>query len=174
MRINNVNVEKIKQFLEEVKENSDKAKKSKKIEGEWDFNENRSQFKSKIEFQNGSMEILADSPEFMGGSGVAPDPIQYCLFGLASCYAATFASIASEKGIKLSKLKVTAENKVNLSMTLGLSKESIVEEVKLVLEVKSDSDKKEIEEAEKLANERCPGVYCLTNPIRLVTEVKIE
>ena len=47
MKINNVDVEQIKQFLEEVKENPEKAKKSKKIEGEWDFNENGPQFKSR-------------------------------------------------------------------------------------------------------------------------------
>lgn len=174
MKINNVNVDKIRKFFEEIKENPDKAKKSKKIEGEWNFNEEKPQFRSKIDFQNGSAEILADSPDFMGGSGIAPDPIQYCLFGLASCYAATFSSIASERGIKLSKLKVMAENKVNLSRTLGLSKEPIVEEVKLTLEISSDANKKEIIEIEKLANEHCPGVYCLTNPIKLLTEVKFN
>ncbi|MBS3101917.1 OsmC family protein [Candidatus Woesearchaeota archaeon] len=102
----------------------------------------------------------------MGGSGIKPDPVQYCLFGLAACYAQTFASIAAEKGIKLKQLNVAAENKVNLSKALGLSNEPIVE--KAILEVKASGEKGEnLDEIKKLAGQRCPGVYCLTNAIKL-------
>ena len=102
----------------------------------------------------------------MGGSGIKPDPVQYCLFGLAACYAQTFASIAAEKGIKLKQLNVAAENKVNLSKALGLSNEPIVENVKLQVNASSEG-KENLDEIKKLAEERCPGVYCLTNPIKL-------
>ncbi|MBI2652945.1 OsmC family protein, partial [Candidatus Woesearchaeota archaeon] len=103
--------------------------------------------------------------------GIKPDPVQYCLFGLAACFAQTFASIAAEKGIELKKLKVAAENKVNLSRALGLSNEPITEGVKLTVEVLSKADKSILKEIENLAKERCPGAYCLTNPIKLDIEV---
>jgi len=35
----------------------------------------------------------------MGGEGLAPDPIQYCLYGLAACYAGTFAGLAAAQGV---------------------------------------------------------------------------
>jgi len=57
-----------------------------------------------------------------------------------------------------------------LSMALGLSDEPIVEKVKLIVEV-SDVDKDKLKEIEQLTKERCPGVYCLTNPIKLDIEV---
>ena len=61
---------------------------------------------------------------------------------------------------------MAAENKVNLSKALGLSNEPIVE--KVVLEVKASGDKGEnLAEIKKLAEQKCPGVYCLTNAIRL-------
>ncbi len=171
MKLNNINLEKAGAFVEEVKKDKSKAIKVKRVEGSWDFREENPQFASTLEHPNGSTVVESDGPLFMGGSGIKPDPVQYCLFGLAACYAQTFASIAAEKGVELKKLKVAAENKVNLSRALGLGNEPIVERVKLLIEV-SDFNKDKIKEIEQLAKERCPGVYCLTNPIRLDIEVK--
>src|SRR3989338_2667975 len=171
MKLNNINLDKADAFVEEVKQDKSKAIKIKKVEGSWNFIEGKSQFKSTLEHPNGTTVVEADGPPFIGGSGIKPDPVQYCLFGLAACFAQTFASIAAEKGIKLDKLKVAAENKVNLSKALGLSNEPIVERVKLLIEV-SDVDKDKLKEIEQLAEERCPGVYCLTNPIKLDIELK--
>ena len=67
---------------------------------------------------------------------------------------------------------MTAENKVNLSRALGLGNEPIVEKVKLSVEVLSEAEKDVLKEIESLAKERCPGVYCLTNPIKLDIELK--
>ena len=171
MKLNNINLDKAGTFVEEAKADKSKAIKIKKVEGAWNFNEGKPQFASTLEHANGITIVEADGPPFMGGSGIKPDPVQYCLFGLAACFAQTFASIAAEKGVELKKLKVAAENKVNLSRALGLGNEPIVERVKLLVEV-NDVDKSKIKEIEQLAKERCPGVYCLTNPIKLDIEIK--
>ena len=171
MKLNNINLDKAKAFVEEVKKDKNKAIKVKRVEGSWNFIEGKPQFESTLEHSSGTTIVEADGPPFMGGSGIKPDPVQYCLFGLAACFAQTFASVAAEKGIELKKLKVAAENKVNLSKALGLSDEPIVERVKLSVEVSSEADKGRLKEIEELAKERCPGVYCLTNPIKLDIEV---
>mgnify|MGYP001607895140 CR=1 FL=1 len=171
MKINNINLEKAGTFVEEVKKDKSKALKVKRVEGAWNLEDGKVQFTSTLEHANEATIVEADGPPFMGGSGIKPDPVQYCLFGLAACFAQTFASIAAEKGIELKKLKVSPENKVNLSKALGLSDEPIVERVKLIVEV-SNVDKDKIKEIEQLAKERCPGIYCLTNPIKLDIELK--
>ena len=171
MKLNNINLDKSKAFVEEVKADKSKAIKTKKVEGSWNFENGKPQFASTLEHPNGITIVEADAPPFMGGSGIKPDPVQYCLFGLAACFAQTFASIAAEKGIELKKLKVIAENKVNLSKALGLSNEPIVEKVKLSVEVLSEADKNRLKEIEELAKQRCPGVYCLTNPVKLDIEM---
>ena len=166
MKLNNVNLEKAGAFVEEVKKDKSKAMKVKKVEGVWNLEDGKVQFTSTLEHAKGSTVIEADGPPFMGGLGIKPDPVQYCLFGLAACYAQTFASIAAEKGIELTRLNVAAENKVNLSKSLGLSNEPIVKGVKLQIDA-SAKNSKNLSEIMKLAEERCPGVYCLTNPIKL-------
>src|SRR3990167_6830536 len=139
MRINNVNLETAGTFVEEVRQDKNKALKMKKVEGEWNFEDGQAQFTAVLKHSQGSTVIESDGPSFLGGSGLKPDPIQYCLFGLAACYAQTFASIAAEKGIKLNQLKVSVENKVNLSKALGLSNEPIVENVTLKVHASSES-----------------------------------
>jgi hypothetical protein len=48
----------------------------------------------------------------------------------------------------------------------------VVEQVYLTLKIDSDATPSVLAEIENLARERCPGVYCLTNPIPLTTSLK--
>ncbi len=173
MNINNINLEKAGAFVEEVKKDKSKAFKIKRVEGSWNFEDGKVQFSSTVEHASGTTAVESDGPLFLGGSGIKPDPVQYCLFGLAACYAQTFASMAAEKGIPLTKLKVAAVNRVNLSKPLGLSNEPVVEGVKLYVDASAKSESN-LDEIKKLAEQRCPGVYCLTNPIKLDIELHVE
>jgi len=171
MAMNHMNLEGMKNFLEEVKGDLSKAKKSKKIECSWNFDEGKPQIESKVQHPKGETVLQSDFAPFMGGEGLAPDPIQYCLFGLAACFAGTFMSMATMMGIKINDLRVSAENFADLSKTLGLTNNPIVEKVKITTSVKSDAKEGQLKELERMAHERCPGVYCLVNPIPLETEV---
>jgi len=171
MAMNHMNLEGMKTFLEEVKGDYSKAKRSKKVECSWNFDDGRPQIESKVQHPKGETMLRSDFAPFMGGEGLAPDPIQYCLFGLAACFAGTFMSTATMLGIKIQSLKVTAENLVDLSRSLGLTTNPIVEKVKVTTMVKSDAKEGQLKEIERLAHERCPGVYCLVNPIPLDTEL---
>ncbi len=171
MAMNNMNLEGLKFFMEEVKQDLSKAKKSKKVECSWNFDEGKPQIESKIQHPRGETILRSDFAPFMGGEGLAPDPIQYCLFGLAACFAGTFMSMATMMGIKIQDLRVSAENFADLTKTLGLTNNPIVERVKIIATVKSDGKEVQIRELEKMARERCPGVYCLVNSIPLETEL---
>lgn len=167
--MNNINMQAAAKFINEAKANPQLTKKTKRVEGEWSLVEGSPQFHATLAYQEGERKVEADFAPFMGGHGLAPDPIQYCLYGLASCYAGTYMAIASMEGIEIKFLHIAAENKVDLSRTLGLSDRPIVEGVEITLSVKSDAPLAKLEEIEALTRERCPGAYCLTNPIKLST-----
>ena len=171
MVMNHTNLEGLQIFMEDAKKDLSKTKKSKKVECSWNFDEGKPQIESRIQHPKGETVLRSDFAPFMGGEGLAPDPIQYCLFGLAACFAGTFMSMATIMRIKIHDLKVSAENFTDLSKTLGLTDNPIVERVKIVTNVKSDAKEEQIKEIEEMANERCPGVYCLVNPIPLETEL---
>lgn len=172
MKQNNIDVDKLKGVMSEVKGNLEKAKRVNKIEGEWNLGEGP-QFLSEINFEKGKVVLKSDQPSFLGGGGTQPGPMHYCLYGLASCYTATFVTMASMEGIKLKKVKVTAEGRMDFSKVFGLSNNPITEGIKISLFVESDAPEKEIKRIEALAYERCPAVYCLTNAIKLETSLTI-
>ena len=173
MGLNNINTTAAGKFMEEAQNNPQIARKTKRVEGEWVFEEGKPQFKAILAYKEGERVIESDFAPFMGGKGLAPDPIQYCLYGMAACFAGTFVSLATMEGIALRKLRIAVENKVDLTRTLGLSNNPVVEGVELTLEVESDATREKLEEIESLAKERCPGVYCLVNPIPLTTRLSI-
>ena len=169
MRRNNIDLDAAAAFAAEVQQDPAKALKQKRVEGAWNLAEGMPQFTAVLEHANGTTTVEADGPPFLGGSGLRPDPVQYCLFGLAACFAQTLASIAAEQGIELRELRVVAENRVNLLKPLGLGEQPVVERVQLTVSASADRDLGPLIAA---AKERCPGVYCLTKPIPLEVSLK--
>lgn len=174
MKINNVDLEKVKNFEDQIKNDSSTAKKTQVIEGEWIANDNDVQFQANIEFEGGTTQLKVDNPTFMGGGGNFPGPMHYCFFGLASCYTGTFATMAAMLGIEIKSLTTRVEADIDFSRVFGVSDAPTMEEVRVILDIKSDAPEEKIKEAEKLALERCPVVFTLRNPVKLVPKLEIS
>ena len=172
-KVNNVDEEKIKVFRDNIAKDPSKAKKTQVIEGQWILSDGGPQFKSHIKFEGGEVTLETDNPTFMGGSGSLPGPMHYCFFGLISCYTGVFVAAATELGVQLDSLTARVEADLNFSRVFGVSDDAIMEEIRVILEVQSPSDKVKIQEAENLALERCPVVYTLRNQIKLVPSLRI-
>ncbi len=173
-RINNVDINKVKEFGDLIKSDPSKARKTQVIEGEWIVKEDMAQFRSTISFEGGQTTFEADSPTFMGGGGKLPGPMHYCFYGLASCYAATFATMASMQGIELKRLTIRVEADVNFSRVFGVGDQPIMEDVRVILNVVSDAPEEKIRQAEELAIQRCPVVFTLKNPVKFTPFLKIS
>lgn len=92
---------------------------------------------------------------------------------MAACYATTFASAAAQEGVRLWTLKVRAENEIDLREQVGLSRDPIVQRVKSPVEATGASREK-LAELKRLADERCPGVECVTRSIPRETVLASE
>ncbi|MGA2507498.1 MAG: OsmC family protein [Chitinispirillaceae bacterium] len=171
--LNNVKIEGAKIFGESIQCDPAKAKKTQVIEGEWLFEEGGPQFRAVIKYEGGQTRFDMDSPTFMGGGGSLPGPMHYCFYGLASCYTATFATMAAMLGIRLKKLSTRVEADINFSRVFGIGEQPIMEEVRVKLTVSSDAPKEKIREVEQLALQRCPVVFTLRNPIKLTPSLEI-
>ncbi len=164
-RINNVNVDAMRDFAAQIEKDPSAAKKLKVVTGRWMFKQGKPQFSAQVEYPQGSDTIETDFAPFMGGDGLRPDPVSYCMYGFASCFAGTFAAVAAAEGVELQTLEVTVENLVDLSRPMGVADRPVTEGMNATLRVRSDAPAEKLEEIKRLAEERCPGVYCITNPI---------
>jgi hypothetical protein len=131
--LNNVNVGRLGQVIEEAETDKSKIKRAQKIDGEWLLEEGSPQFKAEVSFKGGKIVMESDQPKNLGGGGTRPGPLHSCFFGLVSCYTATFAAIASQMGIRLRKLTAKLEGDLNFSRVFGLSQEPVMEEVGIAL-----------------------------------------
>lgn len=172
--LNNVNVGMLEQVGKEAQTDKSKVKRQQKIEGEWLLEEGCPQFRAQISFEGGKIVMESDQPRNLGGGGTRPGPLHYCFFGLVSCYTATFAATASQMGITLRKLTAKLEGNLNFSRVFGLSREPVMEEIRIALTVESDAPVEKLKEVEKLAYERCPAVFALTEKVKLNTSMEVK
>ncbi|MFQ5986740.1 MAG: OsmC family protein [Thermoplasmata archaeon] len=149
-------------FVKELKANPEAGRKHKVVEGEWSFNERTPQFGAILAHPEGETAVVAELPSFAGGWGTSPDPIQYCLYGLAACFAVTLATTAASEGVILARLRVTAENWMNLEKQMGVSQKDIIERVRFTVEAEGDVSQEQKEELLRLTEERCPGTEVVT------------
>lgn len=168
---NNVNVGRMREFVDAVRDEPDLAKKHKRVTGRWVFEEGRPQFVSTLEHPGGVVGLNCELPPFAGGWGTSPDPVQYCLYGVCACVAATFAATAAGEGVELTRLEVTAENWLDLRKQMGLSTEDIIRKVRLTVSA-GGAPKDDLERIMRLTEERCPGVECLTRAVPFEIEMK--
>ena len=172
--LNNVNVGTLEQVIKEAQTDKSKVKRLQRIEGEWLLKEGGPQFRAEVSFEGGKVVMESDQPKNLGGGGTRPGPLHYCFFGLVACYTATFAAVASQMGIQLRKLTAKLEGNLNFSRVFGLSKEPVMEEIRIALFVESDAPREKLEEIEKLAYERCPAVFALTEKVKLNTSLEVK
>jgi uncharacterized OsmC-like protein len=167
--INNTNLDKIAQTVDNGKKDKSTLKKPVKLQGEWNLDPSKGyQFKTELAYEKGKQVIEIDSPSFLGGNGNRLGPMAYCVAGIASCFIATFVSVAATKGIRLTKLNVNTECMINFSKTFDVADEPITEGINFQIEAESDNaDKQQLQELVKMAEERCPAMYSMKHEVKI-------
>jgi uncharacterized OsmC-like protein len=171
---NNVDLNKISKTLEEGRNDLSTLRRPVKLAAEWNLNPDKPyQFKTELAYEKGKQVIEIDSPSFLGGNGNRLGPMAYCVAGITSCFIATFVTVASSKGIRLSKLNVNAQCNINFAKTFDIADEPITEGIEFQIEAESqDADKQQLEEIIRLAEERCPAMYSMMHEIKVNAIIK--
>lgn len=171
---NNVDLNKISKTIEEGRNNLSTLRRPVKLAAEWNLNPDKPyQFKTELAYEKGKQVIEIDSPSFLGGNGNRLGPMAYCVAGITSCFIATFVTVASSKGIRLSKLNVNAQCNINFAKTFDIADEPITEGIEFQIEAESqDADKQQLEEIIGLAEKRCPAIYSMMHEIKVNAIIK--
>lgn len=171
--MHNVNVDALTATAAKAQDDPTTVRQQVRFDGEWQTQEGQPQFRAEIPVPNGEpMIFVADFPPPMGGTGSAPNPLAYCFWGGMACYAMTFAQEAARQGITLRALSASAAAEVDMSRALGASENPPVESIDWTLRVESDASPEQLDELKRLADDHCPGVYCVRNAIELNTRLE--
>lgn len=171
--MNNVNLQAIQNTQEQIKKGEFPAERDFIVEGEWITDQNAdAQFRANVEFPQGSVTLRSDQPPPAGGQGRHPNPIQYCAFGVVSCYATTFVTLATMKGIRIESLRVRGGIRVNMKSVMEVEPGPPNLGVWVELEVKSDATPQQLEELRKETDEKCPAAFTIRNSVPFTSTIK--
>ncbi len=171
--MHNVNTEALDRTIATAKSDPAAAKQQVSFDGDWQTEEGRPQFRASIPVPHGEPVLFeADFPPPMGGTGSAPNPLAYCFWGGLACYAMTYAQEAARQGVHLRAVRAHAQADVDMSRALGVTDNPPVERIEWTLEVDADASDEKLDELKRAADDHCPGVYCVRNPVELDTKLK--
>jgi uncharacterized OsmC-like protein len=172
--VNSINLDYWNATPEKIKNDPSLRKVKQSLTGNWNLvDEKMPQFSAILRSETGKeIQLYSDQPRSQGGRGSFPGPILYCLFGILSCFMATFATVAAIKGVTLKRFESTITAQVNLSTVFCLADEPILESV--TIEVKVDSEPRSVDLIQNLikeAEERCPAAYTLKHGTNLIVKL---
>lgn len=169
--MHNVNVDALRKTINRAQSDPSTAVQEVCFDARW-HTDGGPQCTAAIPLPNGaSVTFEADFPPPMGGTGAAPNPLAYCFWGGLACYAMTYAQEAALRGVELRALRAHARADVDMTRALGVTDNPPVQRLDWTLEVDADADAATLDAIKAIADEHCPGVYCLRNPIELHTEL---
>ncbi len=112
--MNNINFTAVKQMAAAIQSNPELKMRNWQAKVTWkDGVQNDVQIREFAPFRT-------DEPAPLGGTDVAPNPVEYLIAAAASCFTITFEVLASEQGIRLNDVEVEIEADLNAAVFLGL------------------------------------------------------
>lgn len=172
MKRNNLDLSVIGGTLERALQDPAVLRMHKRVEGTWSFVEDTPAFTATVTHGVRTTELAVDIAPGFGGSGLAPDPLQYMLAGLGACYAATVVTVAAMEGADLTELRVVAEQDVDVSRVYEMGDGPLMEQVSVTVVVGGTFADETLARWEQAAREKCPFAFTIINAVPLHTRVE--
>ena len=172
MKLNNIDMAVLMNVMDRGQTDPGVFRMHKRVEGTWSFAEGTPAFTTTVTHGSRTTELAVDIAPGFGGSGLAPDPLQYMLAGLGACYAATVVTVAAMEGVELTELRVVAEQDVNVSRVYGMGDGPLMEQVSVTVKIGADVDDDTLARWQQAAREKCPFAFTIINPVPLKTRVE--
>ena len=113
--------------------------------------------------------FLVDEPETLGGTDLAPNPVEYLIGAAASCFAITFEVLASQQGIQLEQVEVDITADFKCSSISWARKEGDSGIINPALQIKAatSASKEVVEQIARIALSKSPVLASLEKEIKL-------
>jgi uncharacterized OsmC-like protein len=109
--------------------------------------------------------LEADHPAVLVGQDNAPLPVEYLLYGLASCIMSGIANIAAARGVTLTEVEATVEGDLDVRGILGLSNEvrNGYEKIRANFTIKGDAPEEKLRQIVEQSKARSAVFDIITN-----------
>ncbi len=172
MSPNNIDLDVLAGALHAGQQDPSTLKLHKRVEGAWNFTPGAPAFTATMAHGAHESTLHVDVAPKFGGAGLAPDPLQYMLLGLGSCYAATVVTIAALDGVEITDLRVIAQSDADVSGVYDITENPLMERVSVTLRVTADVDDDTLNRWQQTARDKCPFAYTIMNAVPLETHIE--
>ena len=117
-----------------------------------------------------------DEPKELGGTDIAPNPVELVLAALASCQEIAFSAFAAYLGIELDQVKVHVKGNLDLRGFLAI-KDSVspgFQNIEYETIISSSEPEEKIKNLIEIVEKHCPVLDTLIRPISVTGNVKIK
>lgn len=114
--------------------------------------------------------LLSDEPGGLGGTDLAPNPVEQLLAALGNCLAVGYAANASARGIELRDLRIDLEGDLDLHTFLGLRQgHAGFDDIRVSVHLDTDADDEAIRELHEKVTSTSPVGHTLAGaiPVRI-------
>lgn len=111
--------------------------------------------------------LEADHPAVLVGADNAPLPVEYLLYGLASCITSGIANIAAARGVTLTEVEAKVEGEIDLRGILGLSGDvrNGYDKIRATFTIKGDAPEEKLRQIVEQSKARSAVFDVLTNGV---------
>jgi len=174
---NTVDLAKTHQYVAEAKADPSQVAKRTKAKAVWTREKGVPRLTAEFRLVSGGTHTVeAELPAFFGSEGERPVPIQYLMYGSATCVGVGLLMLGALRGVDFEEVRVSAETTVNFSpVILDRPDISPLDELRLKVEVRTDADMEKVRELVDHIVATAPGVQAFARPIPVKTElIKLE
>jgi uncharacterized OsmC-like protein len=173
-RVNGVEVEKLFETIEAIKQKPTLAEFTFRLSNEWlDGGHNRSIVSTyygagqEHDSRREPFVLDADEPPVLLGSDAAANPVEYLLHALAACVTTSLVYHAAAKGIRLEEVSTRLEGDIDLHGFLGLDPEVPrgYKNIRIAFRIKADVPDEQLEELCQLGPTFSPVFDTITRAV---------
>ncbi|HWN67921.1 MAG TPA: OsmC family protein [Haliangium sp.] len=129
---------------------------------------------TEVHVRAGSHRFVIDEPNDLGGTNLAPNPIEYALASLGSCQAITYRFWAEKLGIPFDRLSIEVDGDIDFRGLLGLSEDVRpgFESVRVTVRITGPSPRAEYERLHAEVERHCPMLDVFRNHVVASTRMQ--
>ncbi|GAA4678837.1 OsmC family protein [Pseudonocardia yuanmonensis] len=131
---------------------------------------------TEVDVHIGKHVVKIDEPEALGGTSLAPNPVEFSLAALGSCQAITYRFWSEKLGIRIDRLHVEVTGDLDVHGVFGL-KDGVragFGEVDVRVRVSGPEPAERYEQLRAAVNGHCPVLDIFTSPVAVTTSMTTE
>lgn len=182
-KLNDVNVEKMKELDRFVRQNPQAAKCTLKASSTWQRGTKAFVTVGDIHAAGQSLfpptrrfVVAVDDPDLLGGVDSAPTPVETVMAGLAGCVTSGIAANAAMFGVPLDRVDIEMEADIDFRGVLGQDKtvRNGLNEIRYTVKIQSPASEEQVRKCKETIDRKSPVRDTLANPVKITSALEYK